>query len=117
MENENVKILKWTSRTGRQYITLIIPVEGVKNWLQPEKADICIDTGIAYCRSIEWAIIARKWARENGIGPIRVKLDLLRDPNAPKRRRGLVKGSAQARAWGRRMRAMRKKKRLSRTSR
>ncbi len=78
----------WTNKRGQKYKTFIEPVEGVKFYLQPEKVSLCLDTKIAYARSVEWGLVARKYAEDNGIGKITVKLDPLPDPNAPKRKRG-----------------------------
>ncbi|MCL5782933.1 MAG: hypothetical protein M1476_03375 [Candidatus Thermoplasmatota archaeon] len=105
---------EWTSRTGKRYVTSIQRVEGVRFWKQPEYATICLDTKTAYCRSIDWAVIARKYAEEHGIGKITVKLVPLRDPDIPKKKPGRVKGSPSAKAWGRKMRAIKRKKQLER---
>ncbi len=88
MNNENIKVINVTSRNDKHYVVLVEWVDGVKKWKQPEKANLCLDTGVAYARSVEWGLIARKWANDNGIGRITVKLDPLRDPNAPKRKAG-----------------------------
>ena len=109
-----MEVKEWVSRTGKRYTTLIDPVDGVKFWKQPEKADLCLDTKIAYCRSIDWAVIARKYAEEHGIGKITVKLEPLRDPDIPRKKPGRIKGSPSAKAWGRRMRAIKRKKQLER---
>ena len=105
---------EWTSRTGKHYVTSIERIEGIPFWKQPEYATICLDTKVAYCRSIDWADRIRKYASENGIGEITVKLVPLRDPNAPKKKPGRPKGSHDAKVWARKMRAIKKENHIKR---
>ena len=88
MNTENIRTITLTSKNDRHYVVLAEWIDNVKMWKQPEKVSLCLDTKIAYARSEEWGVIARKYAEDNGIGKITVKLDPLPDPNAPKRKRG-----------------------------
>ena len=81
-----MEILDIETKKGRKYIILIEPLEGVKLWKQPEKADIDPEKKIAYVRSVEWGITARRWALENGYGGIKIKLDPLKISTRPRGR-------------------------------
>lgn len=85
---EKMEIYEWTSRIGKHYVTMIERIEGVPFWKQPEKVSLCLDTNIAYARSIDWAVRIRKYALENNLGEIKIRIQKLPDPNAPKKKRG-----------------------------
>jgi hypothetical protein len=79
-------IMHIETKKGRKYIVLVDPVDGLKLWKQPEKADFDPIRKIAYARSIEWGLVVRKWAQENGYGKIKVKLDPVKLTNRPRGR-------------------------------